>query len=83
LRPHPSRIIDLSKAAMDSLGGSGVIDVKLEVLPSSQQRASLTPSQRNRIIGEDVDSSSIALVNQPYIVDKVIPVPFLTPSLVG
>ena len=83
LRPHPSRIIDLSKAAMDALGGSGVIDVKLEVLPSSQQRASLTPSQRKRIIGEDVDSSSIALVNQPYIVDKVIPVPFLTPSLVG
>lgn len=32
LRPHPSRVIDLSKAAMDYIGGSGVIDVELEIL---------------------------------------------------
>lgn len=38
LRPHPSRVIDLSKAAMDRLGGSGVIDVDLEIL-----REKLTP----------------------------------------
>jgi rare lipoprotein A len=32
LQPHPTRIIDLSKAAMDKLGGSGVINVTVQKL---------------------------------------------------
>jgi rare lipoprotein A len=35
LRSHPTRIIDLSKGAMNALGGSGVINVKVEKLGSA------------------------------------------------
>lgn len=74
-----NRIIDLNKSAMDALGGSGLIDVKLEVVQPGQQRASLNPSERRRIIGEDPDSSNIAYVIQPTIIDRtkvaVVPLP--------
>jgi rare lipoprotein A len=44
LRSHPTRIIDLSKKAMDTLGGSGVINVKVEKLGSAPR---ITQQQSN------------------------------------
>lgn len=74
-----NRIIDLNKSAMDALGGSGLIDVKLEVVQSGQQRASLNPSERNSFIGEDLDSSNIAYFLQDRIIDRttVVPLPVI------
>ncbi len=45
LRPHPRRIIDLSKAAMDRLGGSGIIDVRVEKLGSAPTKIDPPPRQ--------------------------------------
>lgn len=39
LQPHPTRIIDLSKAAMDKLGGSGVINVTVQKLGAAARVA--------------------------------------------
>jgi hypothetical protein len=67
-----NRIIDLNKSAMDALGGSGLIDVKLEEVSPGQQRASLTPTERRGgFIGEDTDSSNIASLGiLPVFIDR-------------
>lgn len=43
LQPHPTRVIDLSKAAMNKLGGSGVINVSVQKLGAAARTASSTP----------------------------------------
>jgi hypothetical protein len=57
---------------MDALGGSGLIDVKLEEVSPGQQRASLTPTERRGgFIGEDTDSSNIASLGiLPVFIDR-------------
>jgi len=49
LRPHPRRIIDLSKAAMNRLGGSGVINVSVQKLGSAPRTA---PPQQNQDLAQ-------------------------------
>lgn len=57
LQPHPTRIIDLSKAAMTALGGTGIIDVRVEKLgaASSQQ----PPRQDQQRPPESLSTTSV------------------------
>lgn len=79
--PHRTRVIDLSKAAMDKLGGlgSGVINVDL-----NYQGGGLIPKQspKNRTSSLSMYPSysegGVRIAIQPMIIEKVVPVP--TPS---
>lgn len=42
-------------------------------------RASLSPSQRSRVIGEDIDSSSVAMVVQPMVIRQNTVTPIFMP----
>lgn len=89
LKPHPSRVIDLSKAAMERLGGSGVIDVELEILkekpvPRSGQPDFIGPvpqGQRISALNTNMDDSNtiVAMVYNTQQVIQPYPVPYAVP----
>jgi rare lipoprotein A len=89
LRPHPSRVIDLSKAAMDSLGGSGVINVELEILkekpipkPGSKDFIGPVPGSQDRkvsTLNNNVDNSD-TMIAMVYNTQQIIqPYPMIVP----
>lgn len=89
LRPHPSRVIDLSKASMDKLGGSGVIDVKLEILkekstpkPGDKSFIGPVPNKSPELsLNNDSSSQSVAfIIRQKEEVAVPIPMQFPVPS---
>lgn len=89
LRPHPSRVIDLSKAAMDALGGSGVIDVKLEILkdkpiPKPGDPKFIGPVPKDQKISAlntsmDDTNTMVAMVYNTQQIIQPYPVPYAVP----
>jgi rare lipoprotein A (peptidoglycan hydrolase) len=51
LRSHPTRIIDLSKAAMNKLGGSGVINVTVQKLGAAAATTAPRSNQNSTLLG--------------------------------
>ena len=79
LRPHPTRVIDLSKAARDALGGQDITDVELRYqgggyIPKQVSKKDVSKLKTYPSYSE----GGVRIAIQPMIIEKVVPVP--TPS---